>query len=159
MGRPSGTNNTMRTSEEKEKLVLEYLHGKEGYRRIAENNDIYPSVFLKWIHQYREKGIEGLKSKTGKHNNPKRGRYNRNKSEIEKLKEQLSVVQTKSKEAERVLNQEQKILQEEKEELLKGIQVRMQLVDILKRDIARIAYIESTRIAETEYNKLPPLQK
>lgn len=89
MGRPCGTNNTMRTPEEKEKLVLEYLHGKEGYRRIAENNDIHPSTFLKWVHQYREKGIEGLKSKTGKHNNPKRGKYNRNKSEVEKLKEQL----------------------------------------------------------------------
>lgn len=89
MARPYGTKNIMRTPEEKEKLVLEYLYGKGGYRRIAENNDVYPSIFLKWVHQYREKGIEGLKSKTGKHNNPKCGRYDRKKSEIEKLKEQL----------------------------------------------------------------------
>lgn len=75
MGRPKGTNNKMRTAEEKEKLVLEYLNGKEGYRRIAENNDVNPDLFLKWVHKYREKGIEELKSKTGKHSNPKCGKY------------------------------------------------------------------------------------
>ena len=58
MGRPSGTKNVMRTPEEKEKLVLEYLNSKEGYRRIAENNDVYPSIFLKWIKLYREQGID-----------------------------------------------------------------------------------------------------
>lgn len=89
MGRPKGTNNIMRTPEEKEKLILEYLNGHEGYRRVAENNDVYPTIFLKWVHQYKEKGIEGLKSKTGKHGNSKCGRYNRNKSETDKLKEQL----------------------------------------------------------------------
>jgi transposase-like protein len=66
MARPSGTKNIMRTLEEKEKVVLEYLNSKEGYRRIAENNDIYPGVLLKWIKLYREKGIVGLKPKTGK---------------------------------------------------------------------------------------------
>ncbi len=35
MGRPKGTRNIMRTPEEKEKLVLKYLNGKEGYRKIA----------------------------------------------------------------------------------------------------------------------------
>ncbi len=81
--------NNMLKPEEKEKLVLEYLNSKEGYRRIAENNDVYPSVFLRWIKLYRQKGIESLKSKTGKHSNPNCGRYNRNKTEIENLKEEL----------------------------------------------------------------------
>ena len=89
MGRPSGTKNVMRTPEEKEKLVLEYFNSKVGYRKIAESNDIYPSTFTKWIKLYRDNGIEGLKSKTGKHNNPNCGRYNRNKTEIEKLEEKL----------------------------------------------------------------------
>ena len=89
MGRPSGTKNIMRTQEEKEKLVLEYLNSKVGYRKFAESNDIYPSIFYKWIKLYRESGIEGLKSKTGKHNNPNCGRYNRHKTEIEKLEEKL----------------------------------------------------------------------
>ena len=66
LGRPSGIKNVMRTPEEKEKLVLEYLNSKEGYRRIAESNDVYPSIFLKWIKLYREQGIDGLKSKQGK---------------------------------------------------------------------------------------------
>ena len=66
MGRPIGTKNVMRTPEEKEKLVLEYLNSKKGYRRVAENNDVYPSIFLKWIKLYREQGINGLKSKQGK---------------------------------------------------------------------------------------------
>ena len=66
MGRPIGTKNIMRTPEEKEKLVLEYLDSKVGYRKFAESNDIYPSTFAKWIKLYRERGIEGLKSKNGK---------------------------------------------------------------------------------------------
>lgn len=89
MGRPSGTKNVMRTPEEKEKLVLEYFDSKVGYRKFAESNDIYPSIFSKWVKIYRENGIEGLKSKAGKHNNSNRGRYNRNKTEIEKLEEKL----------------------------------------------------------------------
>ena len=79
--------------------------------------------------------------------------------QIKKLKDQLLEVQKDCKETERTLLQDQKVLQEEKDQLLAGIQARMQLVDILKRDIARMAYAESARIAETEYNKLPPLQK
>ena len=86
LGRPSGTKNVMRTPEEKEKLVLEYLNSKEGYRRIAENNDVYPSIFLKWIKLYREQGIDGLKSKQGKTGTGKR---NFKRSEIEQLKEEL----------------------------------------------------------------------
>ena len=89
MGRPIGTKNVMRTPEEKEKLVLEYFDSKVGYRRFAESKDIHPSIFAKWIKLYRESGIEGLKSKTGRHNNPNCGRYNRNKTEIEKLEEKL----------------------------------------------------------------------
>ena len=76
----------MRTPEEKEKLVLEYLNSKEGYRRIAENNDVYPSIFLKWIKLYREQGIDGLKSKQGK-TGIRKGNFKR--SEIEQLKEEL----------------------------------------------------------------------
>ena len=66
MGRPSGTKNNMRTPEEKEKIILEYLNGKAGYRMVARSHDICDSIFKKWIKQYKEKGIEGLKSKTGK---------------------------------------------------------------------------------------------
>ena len=86
MGRPSGTKNVMRTPEEKEKLVLEYFDSKVGYRRFAESNDIHPSTFIKWIKLYRESGIEGLKSITGKTGI---GKGNFKRTEIEQLKEDL----------------------------------------------------------------------
>ena len=86
MGRPIGTKNIMRTPEEKEKLVLEYFDSKVGYRKFAESNDIYPSTFAKWIKLYRERGIEGLKSKTGKNGT---GKGNFKRTEIEQLKEAL----------------------------------------------------------------------
>ena len=66
MGRPVGTKNNMRTSKEKEIIVLEYLNGRVGYKTVARSYNIHPSRFFIWIKNYREKGIEGLKSKTGK---------------------------------------------------------------------------------------------
>ena len=66
MGRPMGRKNNMRTSEEKEKIVLEYLNGRVGYKTVARSYNIHPSRFFIWIKNYREKGIEGLKSKIGK---------------------------------------------------------------------------------------------
>ena len=86
MGRPYGTKNVMRTPREKEILVLEYFDSKVGYRRFAESKDIHPSIFAKWIRLYRESGIEGLKSKTGKIGT---GKGNIKRNEIEQLKEDL----------------------------------------------------------------------
>ena len=86
MGRRFGTKNIMPTPEEKKKLVLEYLDSKVGYRKFAESNDISPSTFTKWIKLYRERGIEGLKSKTGKNGT---GKGNIKRSEIEQLKQEL----------------------------------------------------------------------
>lgn len=65
MGRPVGTKNNMRTSKEKEKIVLEYLNGRVGYKTVARSHNIHPSRFFIWIKIYREKGIDGLISKTG----------------------------------------------------------------------------------------------
>ena len=58
--------NTMRSPEEKEKIVLEYLNSKVGGRKIAEFYEVDYSVFRRWVSKYKENGIEGLKSKTGK---------------------------------------------------------------------------------------------
>ncbi len=86
MARPCGTKNVMRSAEEKEKIVLEYLNSKEGYRRIAENNDVNRNVLFKWVKIYRKNGIDGLKSKTGKTGE---GKGNFKRTEIEQLKEDL----------------------------------------------------------------------
>ena len=122
MGRPSGTKNVMRTPEEKEKLVKEYLNSKVGYRKFAESNDIYPSTFTKWIKLYRENGIEGLKSKTGKANKPNNGKYNRNKSEIEKLKEEL-------------LKKEIEMMRLKKGYMVKGVGAKKEYVSISDMNI------------------------
>ena len=89
MGRPIGTMNVMRSPEEKERIVLEYLNGKVGYRQVARSNNIMPGLFQRWIHSYQEKGLEGLKSKTGKKKGFRKGRPKKATSEIEKLKEEL----------------------------------------------------------------------
>lgn len=89
MGRPLGSRNHMRTPEEKEAIILEYLNGRSGIRSIADDHRISRRLFSTWISKYRENGIEGLKSNSGKSTNPNKGRFNRHPSETEKLKKEL----------------------------------------------------------------------
>lgn len=65
MGRPNGTKNVMRTPEEKERLIKEYLDSGKGYGVFAREKRIEPELFRKWKKQYEEKGIEGFKRKIG----------------------------------------------------------------------------------------------
>lgn len=118
MGRPSGTKNVMRTAEEKEKLVLEYFDSKVGYRKFAESKDIHPGIFSNWIRKYQMEGIEGLKSKTGKASKPNNGKYNRHKSEIERLEEKL-------------LKKEIELMRLKKGYVVKGVGVKKEYVSIL----------------------------
>ncbi len=90
MARPSGTKNVMRTPEEKEKIVLEYLNTKCSQQTIAEKYEIMRRVLQQWIQKYEQYGIVGLKSKTGKHQNSNAGKYNRHPSEEEKLKQKIT---------------------------------------------------------------------
>ena len=85
MERPMGRKNNMRTPEEKEKIVLEYLNGRVGYKTVAKSYNIHPSRFFIWIKNYREKGIEGLKSKTGK--SSKKGIIGRQKKAVTREEE------------------------------------------------------------------------
>lgn len=87
MARPRGTKNIMRTVEQKETIVLEYLKNNVGQKIIAEKYNVSWRLLHNWIKNYQEFGIEGLKSKTGKHGNS--GKYNRNPSEIEQLQCEL----------------------------------------------------------------------
>ena len=81
--------NNMRTPEEKEEIVLEYLNGRAGCREVANAHGISKGLFYRWIRKYRESGIEGLVSKTGKQSKPNNGKYNRHPSEVEKLKREI----------------------------------------------------------------------
>ena len=67
MGRPTGTKNIMRTPEEKEIWVLKYLNSEIGFRPGCRLIGVSNSVFRNWINKYKEQGIEGLKSRTGKY--------------------------------------------------------------------------------------------
>ena len=66
--------NTMRSPEEKEAIVLEYLNDKHSsYRKTADKYEISQRIFGVWIKKYREQGIDGLRSQTGKAKHPGKG--------------------------------------------------------------------------------------
>ena len=66
--------NTMRSPEEKEAIILEYFNDKHAsYRKIAAKYDLSPRRFETWIKKYREQGIDGLRSQTGKAKHPGKG--------------------------------------------------------------------------------------
>ena len=66
MGRPTGTKNNMRTPEEKEKIILEYFDSGKGAIEFSRYIGIERKQLWRWIKKYREQGINGLKSRTGK---------------------------------------------------------------------------------------------
>ena len=89
MAAPYKKKYSMRTPEEKEKIVLEYLNGRVGLRIICANYGVGYVDLRKWIKKYQESGIDGLKSQTGKHKGPNKGRPKKG-TEIEELKRQLA---------------------------------------------------------------------
>ena len=89
MGHPIGKKNIIRTPEEKEKIVLEYLNGNVGYRAVAAAHEIHNGIFYAWIKKYQESGIDGLRSQTGKKSGSNKGRPKKG-DEIEELKRQLA---------------------------------------------------------------------
>lgn len=89
MGHTLGKKNVMRTPEEKEKLVLEYLNSNIGIMIFALDHDINRDLFRRWVNKYQKFGINGLKSQTGKAKKPNSGRPKKG-TEIEELKRELT---------------------------------------------------------------------
>ena len=98
------TKNTMRSAEEKEQIVLESF--QNGCFKTAQKYDVQHSVLKRWRSKYREQGIDGLRSKTGKGNhegsgNPYSGLQNKKnktreeKLELENLKLKIEVARLK----------------------------------------------------------------
>ena len=56
----------MRTPEEKEKIILEMINDKVGFHTISKRYNVSKSSISKWYYGYKENGIDGLKSNTGK---------------------------------------------------------------------------------------------
>ena len=118
MGRINGKN-IMRTPQEKEQIVLEYINGIISTRAIAEKYGTSQGVFNKWLKRYREYGIKGLESNTGKTGI---GKGNFKKTEIEQLKEDL-------------LKKEIELMRLKKGYVVKGAGVQKEYVSILDVNI------------------------
>ena len=64
----------MRSPEEKETIILEYLNDQHpSYRKTADKYGISGSTFKEWKKAYLESGIDGLRSQTGKTKHPGKG--------------------------------------------------------------------------------------
>ena len=94
--------NIMRTPEEKESIVLESY--QFGGIKTAKKYDIEPRLLRRWKAKYRDYGINGLCSKTGKashgYNSLARLRNKKNKTkeeelELENLKLKVEVARLK----------------------------------------------------------------
>ena len=96
----------MRSPEEKEAIVLEYLNDKHpSYRKTADKYGIAYHRFGIWIKKYRENGIEGLKrrkagSREGSGNpciglQRKKNKTREEELELENLKLKIEVARLK----------------------------------------------------------------
>ncbi len=96
------TKNTMRSSEEKEKIVLETI--ENGVTKTARKYSVGRRLLQYWVIKYRENGIDGLISKTGMSPKPGNGlkglHVKKNKTreeelELENLKLKVEVARLK----------------------------------------------------------------
>lgn len=79
----------MRTPEEKEKIIKEYLNGK-GIKIIEKEYSVNNSIVYRWLEKYEKDGINGLKSNTGKNKGGFKGQGKRKpKNRIEELELEL----------------------------------------------------------------------
>ena len=88
MAAPIKTKYDLRTPEEKEKIVLEYINGSVGYPMVAESHGLRREVLWRWIKAYRQNGIEGLRPKSRRPHVKKI--KTKTGSEVERLKRQLA---------------------------------------------------------------------
>lgn len=72
------------------------------------------------------------------------------RNEIEENKRIIEEIKSKSKQTEKDLDDQIKILSKEKSDLITGIEARMQLIDMIKRDIYRMSYEEGLRAIKNQ---------
>lgn len=115
--------NIMRTPEEKENIILEMIHNGYGFHTMSKKYDISKSVLSKWYYSYKEKGIEGLKSNTGKHKSLNIGlRLKKPKNKIEELELEL-------------MKKDVEIARLKKGYMVKGVGVKKEFVTTFDRNI------------------------
>ena len=81
--------NEMRSPEEKEIIVKEYLDGETAVK-LTNKYNLPDKLIYRWIRKYEENGMEGLKSNTGKNSGGNKGLHLRKpKNKIEELELEL----------------------------------------------------------------------
>ena len=75
------------------------------------------------------------------------------RQQIEEVKAAIEQMKTTSRSNENELKQQVQVLEKEKQDLITGVKARMQLLDILKRDIARISYSQALKMTDAEHSK------
>ena len=113
----------MRTPEEKEKIVIEYLNG-ESATELTNKYNIANKLIYRWIKKYEKSGLEGLKSQTGKasSSNPYAGLHLRKpKDKIEELELEL-------------MKKEIEIARLKKGYTVKGVGVEKEFVTIFEKN-------------------------
>lgn len=55
----------MKTPEEKEEIIKRFLNG-ESATKLADELQFSKRIIYRWLKKYNEKGLDGLKSQTGK---------------------------------------------------------------------------------------------
>ena len=81
----------MRTIQEKEIIIKDYLSGT-GIKEIERKYQVHNPQVYQWVRKYQENGINGLKSKTGKHSSPSSNKglhLRKPKNRIEELEIEL----------------------------------------------------------------------
>lgn len=82
--------NTQYTLEFKLNVVKLYLTGEMSYQSLANELKVNnPSIITRWVKDFREKGIEGLKSK--KRGRPSRMSKSQNKSKDTKIESSANI--------------------------------------------------------------------
>ena len=82
--------NTQYTLEFKLNVVKLYLTGEMSYQSLANELKVNnPSIITRWVKEFREKGIEGLKSK--KRGRPSRMSKSQNKSKDTKIESSANI--------------------------------------------------------------------
>ena len=89
-----------RSPEEKERIILEYFNDKHpSYRKTADKYGLDQRLFSRWIKKYRDFGIQGLISQTGKSSKstgrPRKPKNREQELELENTKLKIEVARLK----------------------------------------------------------------
>lgn len=81
--------NKMRSPEEKEKIIKEMIDNNISTNQMSKRYNISTSALFRWLYSYKENGIEGFKSQTGKHSSHLALHLRKPKDKIEELEIEL----------------------------------------------------------------------